>query len=93
MPHERRQAFRFITPPPRSLGQKELMLGKELGKPSPGNPSSGHSAACTARDFAADYASCFRGKKVLFARLVKNGLLLRFPHPSPFNVPISTPHG
>jgi hypothetical protein len=26
-------------------------------------------------------------------RLLKNAHLLRFPHPSPFNVPQSTPHG
>ena len=26
-------------------------------------------------------------------RLLKNARLLRFPHPSPFNVPASTPHG
>jgi hypothetical protein len=25
--------------------------------------------------------------------LLKNTHLLRFPHPSPFNVPMSTPHG
>jgi hypothetical protein len=28
-----------------------------------------------------------------FIRLLKNARLLRFPHPSPFNVPESTPHG
>jgi hypothetical protein len=28
-----------------------------------------------------------------FNRLLKNACLLRFPHPSPFNVPASTPHG
>jgi hypothetical protein len=27
------------------------------------------------------------------SRLLKNARLLRFPHPSPFNVPQSTPHG
>jgi len=27
------------------------------------------------------------------SRLLKNARLLRFPHPSPFNVPESTPHG
>jgi len=27
------------------------------------------------------------------SRLLKNVRLLRFPHPSPFNVPESTPHG
>jgi hypothetical protein len=26
-------------------------------------------------------------------KLLKNARLLRFPHPSPFNVPESTPHG
>jgi len=29
----------------------------------------------------------------MHSRLLKNAHLLRFPHPSPFNVPASTPHG
>jgi hypothetical protein len=31
--------------------------------------------------------------KAALNRLLKNARLLRFPHPAPFNVPKSTPHG
>jgi hypothetical protein len=33
------------------------------------------------------------GTAMAFNRLLKSACLLRFPHPSPFNVPESTPRG